>query len=74
MTLQEIEIALDEGRVECNMANGRWWKARRNGKTKQPKRNPSWFEIPIKAGFRSHGYITPDTLNAGWYRIVPPKA
>lgn len=57
MTLQEIEQALDQGRVWARMAHGVLWQARRNGRTKTWKTRPHAFRIPIKAGFRATGYI-----------------
>ena len=43
------------------MANGRYWKLRRNGATKTWKRDSNRFRIPVKAGLRSHTYLTQDT-------------
>ncbi len=62
MTRNEIETALDAGRLYARMGNGAAWKARRNGATQTWKTRPDDYRIPIKAGFRSHGQITP--LNA----------
>jgi hypothetical protein len=52
MDLKELEKALDAGHVEIAMINGRWWKARRNGKTRRWVRDPMRFEIPIKFGLK----------------------
>ena len=57
MTLQELERLLDSRSLEILMRNGNWWAIRRNGATKRWKREPSRFQIPIKAGLRSHGYL-----------------
>jgi hypothetical protein len=40
------------------MANGRYWKLRRNGATQTWKRDPSRFSIPVKAGLKSCARIT----------------
>jgi hypothetical protein len=58
VTLQDIESALDGGRLWVAMANGNWWKARRNGATKLWKTRPADFQIPIKAGLRATGRIS----------------
>ena len=71
MTRNEIETALDQGRVEVQMNSRRWWKVRRNGKTHTWKTRPDEFRIPIKYGFRGHGYITHDNMgDAECWRIV----
>jgi hypothetical protein len=57
-TLAQIETLLDAHKLEAEMANGRWWSVRRNGKTKTWKTRPSEFSIPVKAGLRSYAYIT----------------
>lgn len=63
MTLKEIEAALDSGRLFTKMANGRTWKARRNGATKTWKTRPGEFRIPVKAGFRTSGYVEHNNLH-----------
>jgi hypothetical protein len=65
--LAAIEAALDSGRVQAEMANGRWWRVRRNGRTKLWKTRPGQWRIPIKAGLRSHAYIT--EFNAHCFRM-----
>jgi len=62
MTLAEIERALDERRLWARMYNGRTWLARRNGRTKTWKTRPGEFQIPVKAGFHSCGYVRHDNL------------
>jgi hypothetical protein len=56
--LAAIETALDTGRIQAEMTNGRWWQVRRNGATKTWKTRPGEFRIPIKAGLRSCAYLT----------------
>lgn len=58
MTQQQIEAALDHGRLFVLMQNGRYWQARRNGRTQTWKTRPSEFRIPLKAGLRATGEIT----------------
>jgi hypothetical protein len=60
MTREEIEKALDEHRLEVAMTHNKWWKVRRNGKTKLWKRKEyrHKFEIPVKAGMNVFTYIT----------------
>ena len=62
MTQEEAEAALDNGRLWCmvswSFTNRKYWKCRRNGRTKTWAREPKRFRIPIKAGFKTHGYVT----------------
>lgn len=69
MTRQEIETALDAGKLWANMGNGRWWVCRRNGKTQTWKTRPDDYRIPVKAGFRSTGQITPDNARPDVFHI-----
>lgn len=51
--------ALADGRIWLwSPRAGRYWQARRNGKTKTWARRPGEFRIPIKAGFRLRGELT----------------
>jgi hypothetical protein len=53
MTRDELETALDRGRLQIQSVNdGRWFDIRRNGATKTWKRDPHKVEIPCKVGFR----------------------
>jgi hypothetical protein len=52
MTRDEIETALDRGRLQIQSHNGRWYDVRRNGATKTWKRDPNKVEIPCKVGFK----------------------
>lgn len=63
MTLNEIEQALQAGQIYAEMRNGKFWRVRRNGKTKIWRTRPGHFEIPVKAGLRSYGYIRHDNLH-----------
>lgn len=69
MTMQAIEKALDEGRIDVLMSHGKWWQVRRNGKTQTWKTRPGEFRIPIKAGFRTCGEITHRTDMEDDFRI-----
>lgn len=62
-TLEEIEAALDSGNLEIGMKNGRWWTARRNGKTKRWVRHPERFRIPFKVGLKTCGQFEQDWLS-----------
>src|SRR5215470_1573103 len=46
MTRQELETALDAGKLFAHMRNGKWWRLRRNGKTQTWKTRPTEFRIP----------------------------
>lgn len=65
----EIESALDSGHLEICMPNKRWWKVRRNGRTKLWKKEPHRFEIPIKAGWRTTGRITHENYQDRCWRV-----
>jgi len=56
MTQIELEAALDSGKLECRMSNGKWWKVRRNGKTR-PEFGKAWY-VPCKIGFNSFMRLT----------------
>ena len=58
MTRQEIETALDEGRIKARMRNGALWHLRRNGRTKLWKTRPMEFRIPVAAGLHAYAYLT----------------
>lgn len=58
MLRTEIEAALSDGNLWAKMANGRFWRCRRNGATKLWKRDPSRFEIPVKAGLKACGRVS----------------
>ncbi len=57
-TKQQLETALDAGKLRCRMPNGNLWSCRRNGATQLWKTRPSEFRIPIKIGYRTYGEIT----------------
>ncbi len=59
--LYAVEQALQSGAIWAQMANGRWWRVRRNGATKTWKTRPGEFRIPIKAGLRACTYLTQDS-------------
>ena len=63
MTRSEIETALDAGRIFTEMSNGRWWRVRRNGRTKTWVTRPDAFSIPVKAGIWVYDYITQDNVH-----------
>jgi len=53
-----IEAALIDGELWVAMRNGRFWRARRSGKTQLWKTRAGEFRIPIKAGMYAHGAVT----------------
>ena len=57
-TLAEIEEALDGGFMQVLMANGNYWRLRRNGKTQLWRTRPGHFRIPVKFGIRGYGELT----------------
>ena len=58
----DADSALERGLLYVAMGNGKWWRARRNGKTKTWVREPGRFEIPVKAGLKAYGRITQDDI------------
>ena len=71
MTVDEASKALDEGRLEVAVANGRWWALRRNGKTHVPKRLPDAWHIPTKYGLRGYMRVDASDFDNGFVRIKP---
>ena len=63
----DAEAALDQGKLFAEMTGGKFWLARRNGKTQTWKTRPFDFRIPVKCGLRSCGQLTPYTL--AYFRI-----
>jgi len=57
-TLQELETALDAGMLYVPMTGGRFWQARRNGKTVTWKTRPGEFRLPVKFGLKGYHSIT----------------
>lgn len=62
MTRTDIETALDNHKLWCRMATGRYWACKRNGKTRTWKRDAARWEIPIKIGYKTYGLITPESI------------
>jgi len=60
---QEIETALDEGRLKLRQPDGKLWQVRRNGATQTWKTRPGEFRIPVKTGYASYGSITNHNFN-----------
>jgi hypothetical protein len=65
-TREELETALDAGKLYVKMNNGKYWRCRRNGKTQLWKTRPNEFRIPVKFGFRYCDAITHNDLNGDW--------
>lgn len=59
----EAETALDAGCLFAVMRSGALWRVRRNGRTQTWKTRPDDYRIPVKAGLRSTGRLTPSTLS-----------
>lgn len=58
ITRANVDTMLDDGAIECAMNSGRWWKIRRNGKTRTWKRDAARIAIPYKYGMYGYGTIT----------------
>lgn len=67
---QEVDLALDEGRVEVMVRPNRWWKVRRNGKTYVPKRAPDGWYVPVKYGLYGYGRLDQSDFDNNRARIV----
>ncbi len=65
MTLTRIETALSKGHIWARMVSGRWWRIRRNGKTKTWVTRPGEWSIPVKAGLRSCTTLTNNSTFGG---------
>lgn len=57
-TQEQVEQALHDGALWVHMLDNRWWRSRRNGKTRTWKTRPGEFRIPLKFGFYGYGQIT----------------
>lgn len=73
MTRTEVEAALAAGHLWALMRSGKWWRVRRNGATKLWKTRPNDYRIPVKAGLRAYGYVTPDAMRVGSFKISEEK-
>lgn len=80
LTRDNVDSLLDAGRLQGAISHPsgvRWWRLRRNGKTRTWKRDASRFEVPVKAGLRTTGRISDadllsdGTINPAYYRIAP---
>ena len=58
ITRKNIDELLDSGNLYVAMKNGRWWRMRRNGKTKTWVRDNNRIRIPFKVGLKICGSIT----------------
>lgn len=56
-SLAEIEAALDAGKLWYQVLPGRYWRLRRNGRTKTWQRPQPGWRIPVKWGFRFAGSV-----------------
>lgn len=73
MTRAEFEAALDAGILEIQevtlKGEVKWYRCRRNGRTRTWKRDPSRFIIPVKYKFRECVQITQDHIQLNhWFR------
>ena len=63
MTADQLIAALDRGQLKLRQPNGNLWMVRRNGQTKRWVSRPGHFRIPLKIGFRSHAYLTHESIH-----------
>lgn len=78
ITRANVDALLDAGKIECAMKSGKWWRIRRNGKTRAWKRDTTRIEIPFKMGMYGYGVISqddfigncPGALNPEHFRIA----
>lgn len=56
--LNDVANALDKGELCIAMSSGRWWRLRRNGRTRLWATRPEHWAIPVKYGLK--GYATID--------------
>ncbi len=61
--IRDAEKALDEGKLYTAMSGGKFWLARRNGKTQTWKRDQERIRIPVKCGFRLCGELSHITFS-----------
>lgn len=58
---KDIEDHLERGMLFVRADKNVYYEARRNGRTKVWKRDPSRFSIPIKFAWSGHGYLDEKT-------------
>lgn len=58
ITRQNLDQLLDAGKLQICTLDGKWYKVRRNGRTKLYKKEPLQIRLPIKWGFKQTGAIT----------------
>lgn len=61
--LAAVESVLDSGAVVVQATSGNYWRVRRNGATKLWRTRPGHYRIPVKMGFRDHGWIAHDSAS-----------
>lgn len=76
ITLERLRVdnlnkALDEGRIEIAVQGDKWFKARRNGQTKLWSTRPSEFSIPVKVGFTTCARLDHTWVEDRDYRELP---
>lgn len=62
MTLSQLEVALDAGKLQMRHMKDKWYAVRRNGQTKKWTTRPGQFSIPCKVGFNCYLSITQDDM------------
>lgn len=68
-TREEVERALDEGRLYVKATRGASYKCRRNGRTQTWKTRPDDYRIPFKFGFKDHGALSPAVAYDTYFEI-----
>jgi hypothetical protein len=68
-TREQLESALDSGKLFVKMNRGNSQRARRNGKTVTWKTRPGDYRIPFKHGFKGYGQITPQVASDSCFEI-----
>lgn len=63
LTIDNIDMLLDSGRLEIAMRSGRWWTLRRNGATKRWKTDPTRIRVSVKAGMYAYDCIASHRLD-----------
>lgn len=64
ITRHNIDQLIDAGQIEVAMQSGKWWKIRRNGRTKRWVNDPVRIKIPFKMGMYAFGSITETDFKA----------
>jgi hypothetical protein len=69
----DFEQSLAAGNVYVHVGGGRYWLARRDGKTKFWKTRPLEWVVPIKMGYRDHARVSHIDFHTDAVRVAASR-